>query len=254
MKIYDFSAENPIKKYSSIDNLIQDGNRIIETIIDSLNTKIPVNLYVLRNKYTSWQMSGVNFLKFIKVKDDYGFFIRHNFNNKPELKVSNNSNQTQNEKKYLKELKEVIKDNLDSLRSIKQTLIVQNKKISTLIEKGFGYLIFHNEKILIGPLSSGKFKLVETLCSNGFHKGKTLERVFSDTKPQKDKNKKDNRLDSLYEGPIRKIELLKNQIREINRAINKHATQVGLKDFNYRLTLKSENNTVWIEQTVGQRG
>lgn len=126
MKIYDFSAENPIKKYTNIDSVIKDGSKIMEVIIDSLNAEIPIDLYKLKNKYLSWQRDIITFLKSIKVKDDHQFSKYRRLSSIPQFGINNFFFQSQDDKNYLKELKEMIKDDMDSLRLIKDSL--ENKR------------------------------------------------------------------------------------------------------------------------------
>lgn len=126
--------------------------------------------------------------------------------------------------------------------------------ITSIAEDGMGYFIFHGEKILIGEISTSKFRLIETLCNKGLQKGKTIDLVFDYIKVIKDKNKSDANLDSPYLARNRKLELINSQIREINRAITEHVKQKSLKKIKFRLKLKKDNNTVWIEEKVGRRG
>jgi hypothetical protein len=133
-------------------------------------------------------------------------------------------------------------------------------KPSTDIDKNskIGYLLFHDETIEIGESGTGKFKLVEILCDH-FGKAKTVDVVFDCVKANKDKNKIDASLGSDYMGHARKITIMENQMREINRTITRHAKSNNLKGFKYRLTLKSDrksnNKTVWLEERlVGRRG
>ena len=131
-----------------------------------------------------------------------------------------------------------------------------NKKPKTDAGKnGVGYLIFHDQKIQLGKISTGKFKLAETLCNDSFGTGKTIETVFEITKPKKDKNKIDGNLNDPYMGPSRKFTLMENQVREINREITEHVKRKKVKNFGFRLTLKSNDKihptTVWLEERVG---
>lgn len=127
-------------------------------------------------------------------------------------------------------------------------------RVVPLSEKGKGYLIFHGEKISIGEVNTGKFRLLETLCTMGLRKGKSINAVFDYIKTEKDKNKSDQRLESLYQGRNIKLELIKNQMREINRAITEHVKKMKGKKIKLRLKIKTENDNVWMEERVGRRG
>jgi hypothetical protein len=124
-------------------------------------------------------------------------------------------------------------------------------KPSTDIDSKIGYLLFHGERIEIGESRTGKFKLVEILCAP-FGKAKTVDVVFNCVKTNKDKNKTDSSLESDYTGLTRRLNLLKSQMREINRAITSHAKANSLKKFKHRLALKTDHNTnnkiVWLEE------
>mgnify|MGYP001557973295 FL=1 len=156
-------------------------------------------------------------------------------------------------------IKELI-NMLSSERSVpivKDTLTEEDKpsdRILPLSENGIGYLIFYGEKIPIGEISTGKFKLVETLCGMGLRKGKTIDTVFDYIKVEKDKNKIDASLGSPYLARNRKLVLIENQMREVNRAITEYVEKRKLKKLKFRLKIKKENDTIWMENKVGRRG
>ncbi len=129
-------------------------------------------------------------------------------------------------------------------------------EVFTRVESGIGYLILYSEKIPIGEAWTGKFRLVETMCDRGLGKSKTIDVVFDYIKVKKDKNKTDVRLEDSYLASNRKLELIDNQMREVNRAISEYVKNNGLKRFKYRLKVESDpkNNTIWIKNKVGRRG
>lgn len=118
---------------------------------------------------------------------------------------------------------------------------------------GIGYLILDGQRINIGGISSGKFKLAEILCNPQFGTRKTIETVYGNTQPKKGKNNLDGNLDLK-----RKFDLLESQIREINRSISAHATRMKLKNFNARIRLKPDDvkhpKSVCIEKRMGRYG
>lgn len=162
----------------------------------------------------------------------------------------------------IQDIKTRIKELINTLSSERSVPIVENiltedrlsDNISALSEDRMGYLIFCGEKIPIGEISTCKFKLVETLCGMGLGRGKTIDVVFDYIKVEKDKNKVDSRLESPFLASNRKLELIKNQMREVNRAITEYVKKRKLKKFKFRLKIKSERNNVWIEEKVGWRG
>lgn len=56
----------------------------------------------------------------------------------------------------------------------------------------------------------------------GLRKGKTIDTVFDYIKVEKDKNKIDASLGSPYLARNRKLVLIENQMREVNRAITEY--------------------------------
>lgn len=135
------------------------------------------------------------------------------------------------------------------------TDIQDSKKPKTKIIGEIGYLIFHGQKIKIGEFKDGKFRLIEMLCVP-FRKSNTIDLVFEYTKTNKDKNKIDSSLDSFSDGRKIKLQLIRNQMKEINRAITNHVEKLKIsKKFKYRLSIKcnrKSGNIVWLgERTVG---
>jgi hypothetical protein len=141
---------------------------------------------------------------------------------------------------------------------VSETTETEVKPKTEIGKDGTGYLLFHDHRIPIGESSSGKFRLVETLCGVSFGVAKTIETVFSSTESIKDKNKVDASLGDPYMAGSRKFALLENQVKEVNRAITEYSKQKKLKNFESRLTLKTDSKThpkkVWLEERVGRRG
>jgi|GEM_PF-6529414 len=149
--------------------------------------------------------------------------------------------------------------NLGEVESFSGSIQV-GEKPSTVVDKsiGIGYLLFHGERIEIGGLGTGRFRLVEILCDH-FGRAKTVDVVFDCVKTSKDKNKLDSSLGSGYMGHARKLVIINNQMKEVNRAITNHMKLNSSKGSKFRLRLKSDlktnNKAVWLEERlVGRRG
>ena len=224
--------------------------------IDPRNLKRTENLYNIE-KYL--QKSGIDFsITFDLVNDSPLMHIDHKHPTEDYIQLGVIKGEN------IQEIKAKIKELINKLDSGKPALEDENisiKKANKLpdtvipvAEDGMGYLMFHGEKIPIGEILTSKFRLAETLCGMGLGKGKTIDTVFDYIKAKKDKSKIDTRLDSQYQGRSRKLELIKNQMREVNRTITEYTKQKKLKKMKFRLKIKSEDNNVWMEEKVVRRG
>ena len=130
--------------------------------------------------------------------------------------------------------------------------------ITEASKDGLGYLIIQNHRIVVGESKSGKFKLLEILGNYKFGKSQNIETVFDSIKGNKDKNKIDSTLDNPYRASSRKLELLKNQTKEINRAIRDYKKKEKVIDLDFQINLKTDKKihpkTVWFEKRVGRGG
>ena len=121
----------------------------------------------------------------------------------------------------------------------------------TDINRDDGYLLIGGEKIFIGSVRSGKFLLIETLCNPKFGTRRTAESVFEHIKT--DRNKRDASYIDAYLGPRKKIDVIKSQFKEVQRAIRGYAYENGImKSLLPQLSLKwDKDRNAWLEASGG---
>jgi hypothetical protein len=114
-----------------------------------------------------------------------------------------------------------------------------------------GYLLIGKDKIFIGKATSGKFRLIETLCTPELGVRRTADAIFEYTKTNK--NKSDASYKDAYLSPQKKETAIGFQFKEIKRAIRDYAKENGMKKLSVpQLTLKwDENRNAWLEVKRG---
>jgi hypothetical protein len=121
----------------------------------------------------------------------------------------------------------------------------------TAIETGIGYAVIQGEKIRIGKITSGKFRLAEMIWHT-FGIAQTIDTIFNATQP---KNSSGGNISDPYTGPSRKLALLENQTKEINRSISSYAKRKKLKNLTFRINLNTDSRKhpkmAWFTKRVG---
>lgn len=120
------------------------------------------------------------------------------------------------------------------------------------ITKGdLGFLIIEGGKVLIGGKNTRKFRLIQCLCEL-FGTARTIDMIFESIKLSKDK--KDSDLQSEYLSKERKIQIIKNTFKEIQRTLvqerSKIIEQGKSKNKSNKINLKLciEDNKMWLKK------